>query len=297
MLYAKRYTRSGPAERSLSGFRPVPIHLWLVCRFPIHQRLYRSIRQSRRMSQIVLVLYVFQSLTSHHILIDLVVGNQYSWSVLQCEPGKFCCRAASDDENCCGKNETIISTSHIGNLLLPGASQAINTTYNATTGQSSSSSATNGSVCTSESNSTACPVDHSATVGGAVGGALGAALIGAFVALAFALRSRNHYKSDLLGTQAVLSSTEIIAAQEKANFQKQLEEHQRQMQTVPPQYPMGNGYVSPTIHGYTSNSGTYSSNFRPAPMEMPSDPNHGLNEMAEENNSRVELKGPSSDAN
>lgn len=223
------------------------------------------------------------------------MGNQYSWSVLQCEPGKFCCRAASDTKNCCDNNQTIISTSHIGNLLLPGSSQTINTTYNSTTSASSSGSNTNNTTCASGSGSEVCPVDHSAVVGGAVGGALGAVLIGAFIALAFALRSRRRYKSDFLSTQAVLSSTEILAAQEKASFQKQLDDQQRQMQTIPPQYPMNNGYISPSVHGYTSNSGTYSSTFRPAPMEMSSDPQHVFNELADSNDSRAELKSPTSD--
>lgn len=185
----------------------------------------------------------------------ILVGNQYSWSVLQCEPGKFCCRAAYDTENCCNNNQSVISTSHIGSLLLPGSTSVVNTTYNAaagthtTTNGSSSDNSTcaSSSASTSSSNSTLidrsqCPADHSATVGGAVGGILGAALIGAIVALVFALQSRKHAKNDLGTTQTALTATETRAAEEKANHQKQMEDQQRHMQTMPPNYPQNGGY-------------------------------------------------------
>lgn len=150
----------------------------------------------------------------------------------------------------------MIETSHIGNLLLPGSTAAINTTYNFTTDTASGSSSAN---CTSNStsafSSTLCPADNTALVGGTLGGILGAALIGALLALAFALRSRKHYRSDLAGTRAALTTTETQAAEDKANFQKQFEEQQRHMQSIPPTYnmmsPNGNGaYNTPVVHGH-----------------------------------------------
>lgn len=245
------------------------------------------------------VQYVVSSLSDFGMLTKFVVGNQYSWSVLQCEPGKFCCRAASDNENCCGNNASMISTSHIGNLLVPGSTSAINTTFNftteapAATDSSSSANTTCSSNSASAFDSALCPADNSATVGGAVGGVLGAALIGALVALAFALRSRKQYRSDLAGTKSALTTTETQAAEEKANFHKQLEDQQRHFQSIPPTYNMmspNGGYASPVTHVANSNSGTYNSAQSTPPSELPHNHSHGYSELGAENDhSRVEL--------
>ena len=238
------------------------------------------------------------------MLINSPVGNQYSWSVLQCEPGKFCCRAGSDTDNCCGNNASMISTSHIGNLLLPGSTSAINTTFNFTTSAPSAASGSAEANTTCSSNSTSlyggdqCPTDNSATVGGAVGGVLGAALIGALVALAFALRSRKHYRSDLAGTKSTLTTTETQAAEEKANFQKQLEDQQRHIQSIPPTYNMmspnnvspHNAYATPVTHGYNNNHGGYLPTHITPPSELPHNNSHGYSELGgDSHGSRVEL--------
>lgn len=149
----------------------------------------------------------------------------------------------------------MVQTSHIGNLLLPGSTAAaINTTYNFTTGTASGSSSAN---CTSNPasafNTSLCPADNTALVGGTLGGILGAALIGALLALAFALRSRKHYRYGLAGTRAALATTDAQAAQDKANFQKQFEEQQRRIQSIPPTYNMmsPNGvYDTLAMHGH-----------------------------------------------
>lgn len=174
----------------------------------------------------------------------------------------------------------MISTSHIGNLLLPGSTSAVNTTFNVTTDTPSvanSSSVENGTcAATTPSNSSLidrsqCPADKSATVGGAVGGILGAALIGAMVALVLTLQSRKHAKS-------ALTTAETRAAEEKANHQKQLEEQQRHIQTMPPNYP----------NAHYSQNGGYPT--RPAlPNEMASSESHVYSELAGADGSRVEL--------
>lgn len=213
---------------------------------------------------------------------------------MQCEPGKFCCRAASDTENCCDNNQTIISTSHIGSLLLPGSTQLINTTYNSTNEVSGTANASCASNSTSSSNSSnsslidkaLCPADNAATVGGAVGGVLGAALIGALIALAFALRGRKRAQNDLRTTQTTLTATETQAAEEKANHQKQLEDQQRHMQTMPPNYVNGYGTQSP---GYPVRP--------PPPNEMYSNDSHVPTELSGDlDGSRVELVGDSANA-
>lgn len=221
------------------------------------------------------------------------MGNQYSWSVLQCEPGKFCCRAASDTDNCCNNNQSIISTSHIGSLLLPGSTTLINTTYNTTTGSASSSSVSSSenSTCSTNSSNTPlssnsalidrsqCPADKSATVGGAVGGVLGAALVGAIVALIFSLRSRKQTQNDLLAARTTLTTTETQAAEEKANHQKQLEDQQRHIYSMPPNYPAA---FYPQSKAYP---------FRPPPPnEMDSSESRTLSELSSgPDGSRVEL--------
>ena len=194
----------------------------------------------------------------------------------------------------------MISTSHIGNILLPGSSAAINTTFNFTT--EAPATASNSSNCTSTTpyNTISCPASNSAVVGGALGGILGAALIGALVALAFVCRSRKHYAFDLAGTKAALTTTETQAAEDKANFHKQFEDQQRHMQSIPPTYnhemmSANSGYAMPVARGYNghSQSGTYSPASRPGvspPTELPHGDSYGYSELGgDDNNSKVEL--------
>lgn len=118
-------------------------------------------------------------------------------------------------------------------------------------------------------------------MGGAVGGVLGAALIGALIALVFALRGRKSAKNDLQVSQATLTATETQAAEEKANHQKQLEEQQRYMQSIPPKYASGFHAQST---GYPARP--------PPPNEMYSSDSHTASELSSgPDGSRVELTG------
>lgn len=127
-------------------------------------------------------------------------------------------------------------------------------------------------------------MDNSAVVGGAVGGVLGAALIGAIVALVFALQGRKRAQNNLHLTQATLTATETQAAEEKAHHQKQLDEQQRYMQTMPPNY----------VSGYHAQSGGYPAR-PPPPTEMYSSESHAASELSSgPDGSRVELTGESS---
>lgn len=189
------------------------------------------------------------------MLTSFLVGNEYSWSVLQCSPGQFCCRAASDNDNCCSNNASMISTSHIGNLLLPGSTAAVNTTYNVTTEAPAAESGSPSSNSSSAFDASLCPTDNTALVGGTLGGILGAALIGALLALAFALRSRKQTRAELTGTRAALTTMETQTAEVEESFQKQLESQQRRMQSTPPTYHLmsSNGaFKAPGMHGYTT---------------------------------------------
>jgi hypothetical protein len=107
------------------------------------------------------------------------VPAQYSFNVLQCNPGTFCCRASYDKKNCCNDTNAIIQTSHIGTLLLPSGAE-VNTTY---------------SPPSSPSSKTAKAACSTAAVGGALGAVLAAVLIGAAVALFFLLSKRKAIKS------------------------------------------------------------------------------------------------------
>lgn len=184
----------------------------------------------------------------------------------------------------------MISTSHIGNLLLPGASVPINTTYNATNDAPStaSGSTSSNSTCLSASDTSAnpqCAKDNSAMVGGVVGGILGAALIGALTALAFAIRSRKHYQSDLGSTQATLSSTEAHAAKEKLEFEQKLEDNRRHMQSIPPQY-VNTTSGTPMIHGQPTMVGTYSPGSQARSPALELDHGRELSELGVELESR-----------
>lgn len=126
-----------------------------------------------------------------------------------------------------------------------------------------------------------CPADNTAIVGGAVGGVLGAALIGAIVALVFVLRSRKRTQNDLYTAQTTLTATETQAAEEKANHQKQLEEQQRHVNTMPPNY--ASGYHAQNT-GYPTRP--------PPPNEMDSSDSHTPSELGSgPDGSRVELVG------
>lgn len=129
------------------------------------------------------------------------VPQQYSFNVLQCNPGTFCCRAAYDTTNCCDNNATTIQTSHIGTLELPGAT-AVNTTFNAS---QTAAAAT-------------CPSDHTAAVGGALGGILAAVVIGSAIALILLLRQRKSLQQELSKTNT-RHETEIAQIVEQHNVQ------------------------------------------------------------------------------
>jgi hypothetical protein len=113
------------------------------------------------------------------------VPAQYSFNVLQCNPGTFCCRASYDKTNCCNDTSAIIETSHIGTLLLPSGAE-VNTTYSP---PSNSSSNTAKATCST------------AAVGGALSAVLGAVLIGAAVALFFSLNKRKAIQKSLAEVQ------------------------------------------------------------------------------------------------
>lgn len=95
-----------------------------------------------------------------------------SWNVLQCEVGRYCCREAGDNNNCCSNSSAVI-TANIGTLLLTSAPSTA-------TPVSSAGASSNGSVAP-----VACPADKTALVGGAVGGALGITLLGCCGTFAF----------------------------------------------------------------------------------------------------------------
>jgi hypothetical protein len=114
--------------------------------------------------------------------------QQYSWSVLQCNPGVFCCRAGYDKSNCCNDTSALVNTSHIGTLLLPGGKE-VNTTYVAPASSS----------CPS-------PSPSAGAVGGAVGGVLGAALLVALTTIILLLRHRKALTHDLDAKTAQLNA-------------------------------------------------------------------------------------------
>jgi hypothetical protein len=114
------------------------------------------------------------------------VPPQYSYNVLQCNPGTFCCRAGSDKKTCCNNTNALIQTSHIGTLLLPSGAE-VNTTYSP---PSNSPSNTAKATCST------------AAVGGALGGILAAVLIGTAIALFFLLKQRKTMKRSLAEVQS-----------------------------------------------------------------------------------------------
>jgi hypothetical protein len=128
---------------------------------------------------------------------------QYSWNVLQCNPGVFCCRASYDKSNCCNDTSALVNTSHIGTLLLPGGKE-VNTTY----------------VAPASSSRPSLPPSPSAgAVGGVVGGVLGAALLVAITAIILLLR-RHKVLTHALDTKTALLSAAYEhqqAANEKIN--------------------------------------------------------------------------------
>ncbi|KAK5287363.1 hypothetical protein LTR67_009305 [Exophiala xenobiotica] len=188
--------------------------------------------------------------------------SEYSYSVLQCNAnnGTFCCRAGSDDANCCNTSAVFQAETTIGQILLPGTVETVNTTYSTVYDSGKS--------------------DKSAAVGGAVGGILGAALIASLIALFLSLRSRKALKTNYNTLQQERESAAQYSANEKAALQQQLDQQQLhyqqyQQQTQAPTYsaahlpyagyhspalPMG----SPSMHGYPSEISAVS---RPAEMD------------------------------
>jgi hypothetical protein len=125
---------------------------------------------------------------------------QYSWNVLQCNPGVFCCRPAYEKSNCCNDTSALVNTSHIGTLLLPDGEE-VNTTYVAPASSS----------CPSRSR-----FPSAGAVGGAVGGVLGTALLVALTTIILLLRRRKALTHDL-----DTKTTELNAAYEHQQVLKE----------------------------------------------------------------------------
>lgn len=120
-----------------------------------------------------------------------------SWNILQCEVGRYCCREAGDNENCCSNRSAVVSM-NIRTLLLA------TTTGTATSGSSEGTSS-NGSVA-----NVACPADNTAVVGGPVGGALGITLLGSFGVFAFVLRRKRIKLCHLLKAESKVSKHLVL---------------------------------------------------------------------------------------
>lgn len=128
---------------------------------------------------------------------------QYSFNVLQCNPGTFCCRASYDKTNCCNNTDTLIQTSHIGTLLLPSGAE-VNTTYSPPSAPSSKTA------------KATCPT---AAVGGALGAVLAAVLIGTAAALFFLLKQRKAMKKSLAEAQGQRDAVvEQVKVQPKMDY-------------------------------------------------------------------------------
>ena len=93
LLRTERYRPN--QQRHLPGFWLMPIHKRMVCGLSLGKRLYRSHRESQCLSTSVLWEYVKLHQYCGRGLIELV-PEQYSFNVLQCNPGAFCCRAGYD---------------------------------------------------------------------------------------------------------------------------------------------------------------------------------------------------------
>ncbi|OCT46353.1 hypothetical protein CLCR_01223 [Cladophialophora carrionii] len=154
----------------------------------------------------------------------------YSFNVLQCDAnnGSFCCRSGSDEDNCCTTESRVFqAATTIGQILLPGTDQVVNTTYSTILPNSSK--------------------DHSRVVGGVVGGVLGAALIASLIALFMLLRSRKALRNDYSSLQQDRDTLLQQGFNEKAALQQELEQqrlayqqyHMAQAPTYTPaqQYP------------------------------------------------------------
>lgn len=126
-----------------------------------------------------------------------------SWNVLQCEVGRYCCREAGDNNNCCSNSSAVIST-NIGTLLLATAPSTATSVSPAGT-SSPAGTGSNGSVA-----NVACPVDKTALVGGAVGGALGIALLGSCSAFAFIIWRQRIKMRHLLKAESNVSEHLVV---------------------------------------------------------------------------------------
>ncbi|KAI1625160.1 hypothetical protein EDD37DRAFT_379434 [Exophiala viscosa] len=143
----------------------------------------------------------------------------YSYNVLQCNAnnGSFCCRAGGDETNCC--NDTASSFQAdvtIGQILLPGTSETVNTTYS--------------TIIQTPSK------DKTAVVGGVLGAVLGAALIASLLALWYLMRSRKSLKYSYISLQNERDTALQQGASEKAALQHQIEQQQLQYQQYQQQH-------------------------------------------------------------
>jgi len=149
------------------------------------------------------------------------MGSGYSWNVLQCDAnnGTFCCRAASDENNCCTTEAHIFTADNtIGQLLLPGTDAVVNTTYSTIEPKSSS--------------------DHSGIVGGVVGGVLGALLLATLLALFMVLRSRKSLRNNYSSLQQEHDTALQHNSNEKSALQAELEQHRANYQQYQAQAPI-----------------------------------------------------------
>lgn len=111
-------------------------------------------------------------------------GSEVSvWNVLQCDKGdSFCCRAATDSENCCDSATRL----DIGTLVIPTSTATVHISGSVTaTADVEQVTATETRYVASD-----CPKDNTAVVGGAVGGAMGAALLASLGVIAVMWRRK-----------------------------------------------------------------------------------------------------------
>ncbi|KIW62978.1 hypothetical protein PV04_09862 [Phialophora macrospora] len=146
----------------------------------------------------------------------------YSFNILQCDAnnGSFCCRSGGDEDNCCTTESRIFQAdTTIGQILLPGTDQVVNTTYSTILPSSSK--------------------DHSGVVGGVVGGILGVALIVTLIALFMALRSRKSLQNDFSSLQQDRNALLQQGLNDKAALQQELEQQRLAYQQYQmPQAPL-----------------------------------------------------------
>ncbi|EXJ53900.1 hypothetical protein A1O7_09236 [Cladophialophora yegresii CBS 114405] len=154
----------------------------------------------------------------------------------------------SDQDNCCTTESQVFqAASTIGQILLPGTDQVVNTTYSTVLPDSAK--------------------DHSGVVGGVVGGILGAALIASLIALFMVLRSRKSLRNDYSSLQQDRDTLLQQGFNEKAALQQELEQQRQAYQ----QYHMAQ---APTYTQAQQYPAAYYQPSAALPMSTPTD-SHG----------------------